>query len=342
MLHSSKRACHGQPRLRVLLCCIAGWVVVGGAAALAQPAAPLPRVEQTPEMAAHRVPQAVQAVAPGVYVLLGRRGPIAPWNEGRVANIAFVVGPRGVVVVDSGVSAAHGEAAIAAVTEVTPQPIRLLVLTHAGQEAVFGAAAFQARGIPVLMHRSGAERMAARCDGCLRGLRDMLGDEAMAATRVVVPDRVVEGGGPLDVIGRPLRLIAPADPAASGQLAVLDATTGTLMTGALVTVDHLPDLRDTDGVPWPDALAELRATQCRHLVPAFGRPGTCADIAQVALYFTALERRVRELLAAGVGLADVARRCDLPQFAGFDGYAMLNAQNAHRTYLRLERESLLN
>jgi glyoxylase-like metal-dependent hydrolase (beta-lactamase superfamily II) len=290
---------------------------------------------------AQRVPQAVQYVAPGVYLLAGRRGPIASWNEGRIGNVAFVVGPRGVVVVDSGVSARHGEAAIAAVGAVTTQPIRLLVLTHAGQEAVFGAASFQARGIPVLMRGAGAELMATRCGGCLQGLRDTLGEEPLAGTSVVVPDRIVESGGPLDAIGRPLRLIAPAG-AASGQLAVYDETTGTLFAGALASVDHLPDLRDTDGVPWLDALAELRATGCRHLVPAFGRTGSCADIAQVARYFTALDERVRSLLAAGVGLADVARRCDLPEFAGLDGYAMLHAQNAHRTYLRLERESLLN
>src|SRR5512144_277746 len=57
------------------------------------------------------------SVAPGVYALMGRGGVVTPENLGRVANVAFVVGPRGVVVVDSGVSLRQGQAIIAAVRQ---------------------------------------------------------------------------------------------------------------------------------------------------------------------------------------------------------------------------------
>ena len=70
-------------------------------------------------------------VAPGIYALMGQPGEIAPANLGRIANIAFVVGPRGVVVVESGVSFRHGEEIIAAVGRITRKPIRLVVITHA-------------------------------------------------------------------------------------------------------------------------------------------------------------------------------------------------------------------
>ena len=42
-------------------------------------------------------------VAPGVYRLLGAGGDVGPANDGRTANAAFVVGPRGVVVFDTGI-----------------------------------------------------------------------------------------------------------------------------------------------------------------------------------------------------------------------------------------------
>ena len=79
-------------------------------------------------------------VAPGIYALMGQPGEIAPANLGRIANVAFVVGPRGVVVVESGVSFRHGEEIIAAVSRITRKPIRLVIITHASQEVVFGAA----------------------------------------------------------------------------------------------------------------------------------------------------------------------------------------------------------
>jgi glyoxylase-like metal-dependent hydrolase (beta-lactamase superfamily II) len=279
------------------------------------------------------------AVAPGVYALMGQPGEISPANLGRIVNVAFVVGPRGVVVVESGVSFRHGEEIIAAVGRITRKPIRLVVITHASQEVVFGAAAFQARGIPVWMHRESAALMAQRCGTCLRNLRSELGERAMAGSRVVEPDRVVGKSQPLDVIGRRLMLIAPDGQDTTGTLALLDETTGTLIAGSLVSIDRIPDLRDVGGKGWPGALAALKATKCIHLIPAFGRIGSCADIDALARYFAALDGHVRALLAAGVGLAELPERCDLPEFAAWDGYAALHPQNANRAYLRIERDS---
>jgi glyoxylase-like metal-dependent hydrolase (beta-lactamase superfamily II) len=276
-------------------------------------------------------------VVPGVYALLGSGGEITPENGGRNANQAFIVGPAGVVVVDTGISYAHGEQIIAAVERVTDRPIRLAILTHPSQEAIFGAAAFQARGIPVMAHRGSAELMAARCEPCLRNLQAVLGAEAMAATRVVQPDRLIDGDESLDVIGRPLRLIALDGSSAPGALAVFDVRTSTLITGSLTSIKRVPDMRDADPKSWHDALARLGATRCRHLVSGFGPVGRCSDIAAFGRYFAALENRVSKLLKDGVSLAELRNRSDLPEFARWDQYETLHPQNAHRAYLRLER-----
>ena len=47
-------------------------------------------------------------VAAGVYMLQGASGEAAPENAGRVGNAGFIVGPAGVVVVDSGTSYQQG------------------------------------------------------------------------------------------------------------------------------------------------------------------------------------------------------------------------------------------
>jgi hypothetical protein len=48
---------------------------------------------------ASAVPPTPVEVAQGVYALPGSGGEIAPENGGRIANVAFVVGPDGVIVV---------------------------------------------------------------------------------------------------------------------------------------------------------------------------------------------------------------------------------------------------
>ncbi len=276
-------------------------------------------------------------VAAGVYALMGSGGDITPENGGRTANVAFIVGPRGIVVVDTGISYREGEDIIAAVKSISTRPIRLAILTHPGQEAIFGAAAFQARGIPVLAHRRSAELIAVRCETCLRNLRAVLGEDSMAASRVVKPDRLINGNETLELIGRPLRLIAPQWSSAPGAIAVFDERTSTLIAGNLVSIDRIPDLRDANPKAWRDALMQIESMKCRHLVPGYGPIGSCVDIVAFAHYFVVLESRVEALMKEGVSLGELPDRCDLPEFARWDQYETLHPQNANRTYLRLER-----
>jgi glyoxylase-like metal-dependent hydrolase (beta-lactamase superfamily II) len=239
--------------------------------------------------------------------------------------------------VDTGISYRHGEEIIAAVMRITNLPIRLAIITHPSQESIFGAAAFQARAIPVLAHRRSAELIAARCETCLRNLRSVLGEEAMTATRVVQPERLIDGNETLELIGRPLRLIAPPWSSAPGALAVFDERTSTLIAGNLVAIHRIPDMRDANPKAWRDALAQLASLRCRHLVPGYGPVGKCTDIDAFTGYLAALESRVKALMKSGVSLAELRDRCDLPEFARWDQYALLHPQNANHTYLRLER-----
>jgi glyoxylase-like metal-dependent hydrolase (beta-lactamase superfamily II) len=276
-----------------------------------------------------RIDEGVYALQPGAeYAVAGLP---------RRANAAFVVGPLGVVVIDTGISHREGREILSAVRRVTRRPVRLAILTHPDQEVIFGASAFQADGIPVLMHRSAARIVAGRCETCLRNLKATLGEDAMAATRVVTPDRLIDGDATIDTIGRRLRLIAPARSSAAGALAVFDERTSTLLAGNLVSIRSVPDTRDADAVGWGKALASLAATRCRHLVSSYGAIGRCADIDLFASYFNDLEARVAALMRAGVSLAELDGRCDLPEYSSWDGYDTLHRPNAARAYLRLER-----
>jgi glyoxylase-like metal-dependent hydrolase (beta-lactamase superfamily II) len=285
---------------------------------------------------ASAAPRTPEIVAPGIYVLHAR---MHATDAGDIAgaNAAFVVGPRGVVVIDTGISRAEGEAIVSAVRAVTAKPIMLAILTHPSQEVIFGAAAFQARGIPVLAHRDAAALIAGRCATCLARLKAALGADAMAGTRVPVPDVIVDGGATLELGGRELRLVAPAHASAPGALAVLDVESATLFTGSLATVRAIPDLRDADVPSWPAALDTLAATRCAHLVPSHGPTGSCADLAGFARYLADLDAHVAHLLADGVSLSELDRASELPGYAAWERYGELQRANASRTYLRLER-----
>lgn len=290
-----------------------------------------------------------QEVAPGVFMLAGTGGEVDPANRGRIGNAGFIVGPQGVLVVDSGVSARHGQALLASIRRVTPLPLRAVLLTHVRQEFVFGASSFQAAGVPVWMHPAAARLMAARCDNCLKTLKRVLGDEEMAGSRVAKPDRLLESLPAAEadlaaLLDRRVRLLAHGPDGHSsgpGDLAVLDEATATLFAGGLMDTHSIPDLQDARPEGWRAALDALQAMPLARIVPGHGPVAPPALIAQTRRYLDQLDARIAALLNAGTPLSDVAEAATLPEFAQWDQADTIHRRNASIVFLRQERALLL-
>ncbi len=324
----------------VAMSVIAGCASSGGASRDGG-AKPPPANDQTPGSRA-------EPLADGVWVFRGVPGDIGPETGARHGNGGFIVGPRGVLVVDSGVSAVQGRERLAAIRAVTSAPIRGLVLTHAMQEFIFGASVFQNDAIPVCMHADAARLMTARCETCLKTLRRELGDAAMAGTRVPKADRTFasasEARAVVPDIGRPVRVVVgePKPQTASpGAVAVLDETSGTLFAGALLDAATIPDVQDADLAAWQAARASLRALGARRIVPGRGPVGDAAVIDGVDAYLDDLQARVDAFVIAGKPLSDVAEGIELARFASWDRYETTHRRNASILYLRRERALIL-
>lgn len=280
-------------------------------------------------------------VEAGVYMVPGARGEISAENQGRIGNAGFVVGRDGVIAVDTGTSYRHGEALLQAIAEVTDKPVRLALVTHARQEFLFGGAAFQARGIPVHMHRRTAQLMTARCEGCLKTLRRELGEEAMRGTVMYPPDQVFDESHAMDMIGRPVLVQYHGHSSGPGDIAVFDLRTGTLFAGGMADHRRIPDVQDSDLDGWKHALAGLRTLRLNTVVPGHGSATTPDVIDTVERYLVRLESRVGALLRQGAPLSEVADAADLPEYRQWDQYDTIHRRNASIVFLRLERALML-
>ncbi len=287
-------------------------------------------------------------LAEGVWVFPGVPGDISAATGARHGNGGFIVGSKGVLVVDAGVSRQHGLERLAAIRRVTSTPIRAVLLTHAMQEFIFGAEAFQAEGIPVLMHKDAAQLMAARCETCLKTLKRELGEAAMQGTRVPKADRTFVTAQELEQalpdIGRRVRVLwgnPLAHTASPGASALFDESTATLFAGALLDANTIPDVQDANLEAWQQLRQQLLALNPKQVVPGRGPVGNASTIAAVDGYLSEVQKQVDAFVRGGRPLSEVADAIELPTYRDWDRYDTTHRRNASILYLRTERALML-
>lgn len=283
---------------------------------------------------------AVRAVelAPGVYMFSGTGGAADEHNLGRIGNGGFIVGEHGVIAIDTGTSHQHGQALLAAIREVTAQPVRVALVTHTRPEFLFGGAVFRERGIPIRMHSRTARLMASRCETCLKTLRQTVGEAAMHGTAMYRADQEFETSHTLDVIGRPVHILSFGHSSGPGDSAVFDERSGVLFAGGLLDARRVPDIQDSELEGWKKALRELHALHPRVVVPGHGAASAASLITTVERYLENLETHVRALVKSGTSLLHVAEAGELPEFESWDQYDIIHRRNAAIAFLRFERE----
>ncbi len=285
----------------------------------------------------------VRLIAPGVYAVTGARGEISPANQGRIGNSGFIVGDKGVLVIDSGVSDTHGADLVRAIKAVTDKPVSAVLVTHAVQEFLFGATAFQRAGAQLWMHERAVDLMKQRCNNCLKQLNVALGEPLMRGTKLPTPDSVINNASEAQeqlsqLIGRAITLHYYGHSSGPGDVVVMDQATRVMFSGAMVESRRMPDTHDAKLDEWIKALHQLKALKPSHVVTGHGAvsQGTQAIDANLH-YLEMLNIQVAKLVNHGVSLTDASVQAPMREYADWDQYATIHGQNVHRVYLEHER-----
>jgi quinoprotein relay system zinc metallohydrolase 1 len=258
-------------------------------------------------------------VAPGVYEFVGVNENFTRANGGNIANTGFIVGPKGVVVIDTGPSRLYGEQQRAAIAQVTALPVVQVYNTHAHPDHFLGNQAYPAALIAASSRAVTA--ISASGNALSDNLYRMVGG-AMVGTELRAPGVSVTTSS-ASAGGVALRLIV-AQGHTDGDLMIFDERTKTLFTGDLVFYQRAPTTPNAQVRVWLQTLRQIEEMDFKVMVPGHGPSVTDAvAVLQTRDYLQWLQNSLRDAAIRGLDMPEVMR---MPLPARFASLAVIDSE----------------
>ena len=245
-------------------------------------------------------------LAPGVYALVSNKPP--------TDNSGFVVGEKGVLVVDSHINGDMARQIQARVREVTDKPILYLVNTNYHGDHTFGNYAFP-EDTRIVAHRLTAERMK-DFEHEKKLILATVGDDAtiLRDTRLRLPDITFNETMRINLGGRVVELYHFGSGNTPGDTVVYVPDAKAAWTGNLVLGGAtIPFLIEGGGVDYLATLARFAQTVDAHtIIPGHAFPTTGAILGTYLAYLNDLVHTVRGARLQGHTLEEVLSGNELP------------------------------
>ena len=221
-------------------------------------------------------------------------------GEGRNGNSGLIVGRTGAIVIDVMASEAAGRALLAAIPQVTPKPLKFVILTGAAGEAIQGLEAVPP-DVPIIAHQDAVRRMQA---WIAQGARFAPPKDRPVTRAIRGPRETIT----LDGVRMQLLHLAPAH--TDTEMAVYLPRQRVVFAGWVVQgAPDFPIIHAKDGggdfnfggsaLGWIDFVKGLLALDADTYVLGKGDLWTKAQLRQRFEAQEAVVRRIRDMVAAG-------------------------------------------
>jgi quinoprotein relay system zinc metallohydrolase 2 len=280
----------------------------------------------------------IEDVGQGIYVHHGEHLDIDTGYQGDICNISFVVGSRGVAVIDTGGSLKVGNQLRKAIKKITDKPILYVINTHVHPDHIFGNAAFLQDKPVFVGHAKLGDAMQLREEAYGKLNTKYLGADA-EGTIIVKPTLPVKEVITLDLGDRTLSITPFPNAHTNTDISVVDSKTSTLFTGDLLFIARTPVIEgDIKGLL--NAIDALKTYSIKQVVPGHG-PVTkdwLVALNNEQRYLTAVLTDIRANIKAGKSMSDAMNTAASSEKDKWLLFDIANRRNVNTIYPALEWE----
>lgn len=277
-------------------------------------------------------------VSKNVFALIGPMEQRSETNLANNANFGFIVGERGVVLIDSGGTLKGAKAIEAQIRAVTDKPVVLVINTGGQDHRWFGNRYFAAQGIRTLTSEQTLADQQARGDAQMASTSRYTG-ESWHGTDVMPAKEMVSAVTDISVEGIQLQLI-PVGPAhTGGETLVWLPESGVLFSGDVVYMDRMLGVGpQSQHLAWIEAFKVIQQLKPGKIVPGHGQPTDLMGAERDTYrYLRFLRSAVGQLLENGEDMSSTSS-IDQSAFSYLSVYEQIHARNAQRVFEEMEWE----
>ena len=222
-------------------------------------------------------PRPIQAVSSHVSMIKSPDGFPTPENQGLMANIIFVTGQRGIMVIDSGASVQIAEMAIRQLKAASSKPVIGIINTHYHGDHWLGNQAFVnewGNDLPIYAHAGSREAIAGAVGAFWRESMERWTNDVTAGTRIVAPRQDIEHGFSLSLGGVTLRVHHYGKAHTPNDICVEVVEDGVMCVGDVMMDRRIANMEDGSYPGTFDTIDKLVAnSQTRIWAPGHGDAG---------------------------------------------------------------------
>ena len=284
-------------------------------------------------------------VTQGIWALVGQTGPRTRQNFALNATFGVIVAKDGVILVDSGASAASAKVIDLAVRVATGKPVKWVINTGAQDHRWLGNGYFAAQGAKIIALKRTVKSQKAFAAGHMKRLKAVLKKRLAGTKPVYAAPALDTDHARLELGGVKLEISWPGPAHVPSNAIVWLPDERTVFAGDLVFMDRMLGVLDqiSDTAKWSKAFERMAALKPVHVIPGHGAPGPLAKARRdTGDYLAWLVRTLTPLVADMTPLEDVLakyRQTPAP-FRHLQHHETWHPTNVARTYVQLENAGL--